>query len=68
MLTITFVTGFWKISPKVIFHASNIYNQNEEWELPITFTVAKICSSHLKLPEKNVKYYEACVTPLLISL
>ena len=54
---------FWKISPNVTFQASNIYSQNEEWELPITFTVIKICNSHLKLPEINVKYFEISVTP-----
>ena len=31
------VTEFWKISPNVTFHASNIYNQNEKWKLSITF-------------------------------
>ena len=63
-----FVTRFWKISLNVSFHASNIYDQNEEWEPPITLTVAKVCSLHLKLSEINVKYFETFVTPLLMSL
>ena len=63
-----YVTGFWKISPNVTFHSSNIYNQNEKWELQITFTVATIFSSHLKLLELSVKYFEILVTPLLVSL
>jgi len=46
----SFVTGFWKISPIVTFHDSNIYNQSEEWELPINFSVILICSSHFELP------------------
>jgi len=30
-----YVTIFWKISPNVTFYNSNIYNQNEERQLPI---------------------------------
>ena len=52
------VTGFWKISPNVTFYNSNIYNQNEEWELPINLKVVTMCSSHLELPENNCKYFE----------
>ena len=62
------VTGFWKISPNVTFHASNIYNLTEEWKLPMTPRVVTICSSHLKLPEIKVKYFETSVTPLLMLL
>ena len=62
------VTGFRKISPNVTFQASNIYKHNEEWELPITFIIIKICSSHLQLPEVNVKYFKTSVTLLLMSL
>jgi len=51
------MTGFWKISPNVTFCISNIYNQNKEWELSITSTVVKICSSHLELPKNHWKYY-----------
>ena len=53
---IIFVTGFWKISPYVTFYISNIYKQNKEWELPITSTVVKSCSSNLELPKNYWKY------------
>ena len=53
-----FVTGFWKISLNVTFYYSNIYHQNEEWELPINLKVVTMCSSHLELPENNWKYFE----------
>ena len=39
-----YVTGFWKISLNVTFYNSNIYNQNEEWKLPINLKVVTICS------------------------
>ena len=54
----------WKISPNV---TSNIYHQNEEWKLPINFTVIKICSSHVELQEPNLKYFESSVTQLQIT-
>ena len=43
----------------VLCHISQIkyYNQNEEREPQINFTVIKICSSLLKLPELKVKYF-----------
>ena len=53
-----YVTGFWKISLNVTFYNSNIYNQNEEQELPINLKVVAMCSSHLELPENNWKYCE----------
>ena len=53
-----FVTGFWKISLNVTFYNSNIYHQNEEWELSINLKVVTMCSSYLKLPENNWKYFE----------
>ena len=34
-----FVTGFWKISSNVTFYNSNIYIQNEKWDLPIDLIV-----------------------------
>ena len=39
------VTGFWKISLNVTFYNSNIYNQNEERELPFNLKVVTMCSS-----------------------
>ena len=62
----TYVTGFWKISPNVTFYNSYIYNQNEEWELPINLTVVTICGSHLELPENNWKYLKFSVILLLL--
>ena len=47
----------WKISPNVTFYNSNIYIQNEKWELPINLTVVTICSSHFELPETNWKCF-----------
>jgi len=67
-MSLTYVTGFWRISANVTFHSSNIYNQNEKWELQITFTVATIFSFYLKLLGINVKYFEILVIPLLMSL
>ena len=49
------MTGFWKISPNVTFYNSNIYIQNEKWELPINLIVVTICISQLELPENNFK-------------
>jgi len=54
---IIYVTGFWKISFNVTFYSSNIYNQNEEWELPINLKVVTMCGSYLKLPENKWKYF-----------
>ena len=51
---------FLEISLNVTFCNSNIYNQNEEWQLPINLKVVTICSSHLELPENNWKYFERC--------
>jgi len=53
-----FVTGFWKISLNVTFYNSNIYSQNEEWELPINLKVVTICISQLESPENNWKHCE----------
>ena len=61
-----FVTGFWKIGLNVTFYYSNIYNQNKEWELPITLKVATMCSSHLELPENNWKYFEKLCNPFAV--
>ena len=61
------VTGFWKISLNVTFYYSNIYNQNEEQELPINLKVVTMCSSYLKLPENNWKYLTSSVILLLWS-
>ena len=61
-----FVTGFWKISPNVTFYNSNIYNQNEERELPINLKVITMCSSHLELPENNWKYFKKFCNPFAV--
>jgi len=53
-----YVTEFWKISLNVTFYNSNIYIQNQEWELPINLKVVTMCSSHLELPETNWKYFK----------
>jgi len=44
IVSFIYVTRFWKISPNVTFYNSNIYHQNEEWQLPINSTVIEICS------------------------
>ena len=61
-----FVTGFWKISLNVTFYNSNIYNQNEELELPINLKVVTMCSSHLELPKNNWKYFEKFCNPFVV--
>jgi len=63
---ISYVTGFWKISPNVTFYSSNIYNQNEERKLPINLKVVTMCSSNLELPENNWKYFETFCNPFAV--
>ena len=63
---VIFVTGFWKISPYVTFYNSNIYNQNEEWELPINLKVVTMCISHVELPENNWKYFKKFCNPFAV--
>jgi len=60
------VTRFWKISLNVTFYNSNIYNQNEERDLPINLKVVTMCSSHLELPENNWKYSEKFCNPFAV--
>ena len=62
----SYVTEFWKISPNVTFYNSNIYNQNEERELPINLKVVTMCSSYLELPENNWKYFENFCNPFAV--
>ena len=48
------------------FTTQIIYNQNEEWELPINLTVITICSSNLELPEKYWKYFKKLCNPFAV--
>ena len=61
-----YVTRFWKISLIVTLYNSNIYNQNEEWELPINLKVVTMCSTHLELPENNWKYFGKFCNPFAV--
>ena len=61
-----YVTRFWKISLNVTFYNSNIYNQNEEQELPINLKVVTMCSSYFELPENNWKYFKKFCNPFAL--
>ena len=61
------VTGFWKISPNVTFYNSNIYNQNEERELPINLKAVTMSSSHFELLENNWKYFKKLCNPSAVA-
>ena len=65
-MEVTYVTRFWKISLNVTFYSSNIYNQNEVWELPSNLKVVKMCNSHLELPKNNWKYFETFCNPFAV--
>ena len=55
-----------EISLNVTFYNSTIYNQNEEWELPIILKVVTMCSSNLELPENNWIYFEKFCNPFAV--
>lgn len=54
--SLCFANNMTRFSPNITIHNPIIYNQNEEWELPIGFLLESIYSVHPELPEFNAKY------------